>query len=107
SVADIFEAFFGGGGFGGAFGTGSRSGGVIQGGDIAVGAEIDLAEAAAGTQVQVSYEVISTCEHCRGNGAEPGTPIETCPRRGGAGQLRAVSRTPFGQVVRATTCDVC
>src|SRR5881227_2991715 len=61
-VADIFEAFFGGGGFGGAFGTGSQSGGVIQGGDIAVGAEIDLGEAAAGTQVQVSYEVISTCE---------------------------------------------
>ena len=30
----------------------------------------------------------------------PGTPIETCPRCGGTGQLRAVARTPFGQVVR-------
>ena len=49
----------------------------------------------------------SLCEHCRGNGAEPGTPIETCPRCDGTGQLRAVSRTPFGQVVRAATCDVC
>jgi molecular chaperone DnaJ len=107
SVADIFEAFFGGGAFGSAFGGAGPRGGVIQGGDIAVGAEIDLAEAARGSKVQVSYEVIVACEHCRGNGAEPGTPIESCPRCGGSGQLRAVSRTPFGQVVRAATCDIC
>ncbi len=47
------------------------------------------------------------CEHCRGNGAEPGTPIETCPRCQGRGQLSAVTRTPFGQVMRTTACDVC
>ena len=109
SVADIFEAFFGGGGFGGAFGGGGgrRASGPVQGGDVAVGAEIDLADAARGTTVEVSYEVVATCEHCHGNGAEPGTPIETCPRCQGSGQLRTVSRTPFGQVVRATTCDLC
>jgi molecular chaperone DnaJ len=105
SVADIFEAFFGGGAFGGAFG--GRPSGPIQGGDVALGAAIDLSDAAHGTSVDVSYEVIATCEHCRGNGAEPGTPIETCPRCGGTGQLQAVSRTPFGQVVRAAICDVC
>jgi molecular chaperone DnaJ len=107
SVADIFEAFFGGGAFGSAFGGGGRAGGAVQGGDVAVDSEIDLAQAALGTTVEVSYEAISLCEHCRGNGAEPGTPLETCSRCGGAGQLRAVSRTPFGQVVRAATCDVC
>ncbi len=110
SVADIFDAFFGGAGspFGDIFGGGGgRAGGAIQGGDVAVGAEITLAEAQSGTAVEVAYEVISRCEHCRGNGAEPGTPIETCQRCGGAGQLRAVTRTPFGQVVRAAPCDVC
>jgi molecular chaperone DnaJ len=108
SVADIFEAFFGSAGFGGAFGGGgARSGGAIQGGDVAVNAEIDLADAAAGTSVEAAYEAIVVCEHCHGNGAEPGTPIETCPRCDGAGQLRAVSRTPFGQVVRSAVCDVC
>jgi molecular chaperone DnaJ len=109
SVADIFEAFFGSGGaFGGAFGGGgARSGSAIQGGDVAVNVEIDLADAAAGTSVEVAYEAIVLCEHCHGNGAEPGTPIETCPRCDGAGQLRAVSRTPFGQVVRSAVCDVC
>jgi molecular chaperone DnaJ len=106
SVADIFEAFFGGGAFGSAFG-GGRASGPMQGGDIAVTAEIDLAQAAHGTSVEAAYESIALCEHCRGNGAEPGTPIETCPRCGGSGQLRAVTRTPFGQVMRATVCDTC
>ncbi len=109
SVSDIFEAFFGGGGaFGDLFGmSGARPGGVVQGGDVAVSAEISLAEAASGAKVEVSYEAVELCEHCHGNGAEPGTPIETCPRCQGSGQLRAVSRTPFGQMVRATACDVC
>lgn len=110
SVADIFDAFFGGGGaFGDLFGSGARTrpGGPVQGGDIAVAAEIDLADAAHGTSVEVGYDAVATCEHCRGNGAEPGTPIETCERCGGSGQLRAVTRTPFGQMVRAAVCDVC
>ncbi|MEA2374367.1 MAG: molecular chaperone DnaJ, partial [Thermoleophilaceae bacterium] len=34
-------------------------------------------------------------------------PIETCERCGGAGQLRAVSRTAFGQLVRQVVCDAC
>jgi molecular chaperone DnaJ len=106
SVADIFDAFFGGGGFGGVFGGGGRSG-ATHGGDIAVTAEIDLRQAAAGASVEVSYEAIVACEHCRGNGAEPGTPIETCSRCGGTGQLRTVSRTPFGQMMRTVACDVC
>jgi molecular chaperone DnaJ len=108
-VSDLFQAFFGGGGLGDLFGMGgaARTGGPVQGGDVAVAAEISLAEAAQGAAVEVSYEAVATCEHCHGNGAEPGTPIETCPRCQGSGQLRAVSRTPFGQVMRATVCDVC
>jgi molecular chaperone DnaJ len=107
SVSDIFEAFFGGSSpFGDLFGTGG-AGGAVQGGDVAVSIEISLADALHGTSVEVSYEVVAVCEHCRGNGAEPGTPIETCPRCQGTGQLRAVQRTPFGQVMRTTVCDTC
>jgi molecular chaperone DnaJ len=109
SFADIFDAFFGGGGadiFGGG-GMGGGRGGPAQGGDVAATAAIDLAEAARGTTVEVAYDAVVLCSTCRGNGAEPGTPIETCARCGGAGQLRAVTRTPFGQVVRATVCDTC
>ena len=111
SINDIFEAFFGGGGLGGfasAFGGGGgRPGGPMQGSDISASARITLAEAAHGAAAEVSFDAITLCEHCRGNGAEPGTPIETCPRCEGAGQIRQVARTPFGQVVRAAVCDVC
>ena len=105
SFADIFDAFFGGDPFGAAFGRGG--GGRVQGGDIAVEVDVSLAEAATGRSVDVTYEVVDTCEHCHGNGAEPGTPIETCPTCGGAGRLRAVTRTAFGQLVREQACDTC
>src|ERR687898_242905 len=105
SFADIFDAFFGGDPFGGAFGRAGA--GRIQGGDLAVEVEVTLADAAAGKTVEVAYELVDTCEHCRGNGAEPGTPIEACPTCNGAGRIRAVTRTAFGQLVREQACDTC
>ncbi|HEX6460924.1 MAG TPA: molecular chaperone DnaJ [Thermoleophilaceae bacterium] len=105
SFADIFDAFFGGGDpFGGFSGA---AGGPAQGGDVAVSVEVSLADAARGTQATVQYDVVDTCEHCHGNGAEPGTPIRECDRCGGTGQLRSVTRTAFGQLVRSHVCDVC
>ncbi|MDX6666120.1 MAG: molecular chaperone DnaJ [Solirubrobacteraceae bacterium] len=107
SLSDLFDAFFGAGsGAGGIFGGGGRSG-PRQGGDVAVAIDIDLAQAATGASVEVAFEAVDVCEHCRGNGAEPGTPITTCERCGGQGMLQAVSRTPFGQVVRHVACDTC
>jgi molecular chaperone DnaJ len=101
SIGDLFDAFFGGGSpFGGRAGP-------APGGDVAVNVDIDLIDAARGASVEVAYEVIDLCEHCKGNGAEPGTPIESCGRCGGAGRLQATTRTPFGQVVRTVECDVC
>jgi molecular chaperone DnaJ len=102
SIDEIFQTFFGEG-----FGFGGGRGGSAPGGDILVAVEIELADVVAGVPREVSYEAVSACEHCRGNGAEPGTPISTCERCGGAGQLRQVSRTPFGQMVRGVACDAC
>ena len=99
SFSDLFDAFFGGGG------GGFR--GPAPGDDALVEAVIDLADAATDSSVEVEYEVVDTCEKCRGNGAEPGTPIVTCERCGGAGRLQAVQRTPFGQMVRTVACDQC
>src|SRR5881227_2264179 len=102
SFGDIFDAFFGGGD---PFGR--SAGGPAHGGDVAVAVEITLEQAATGAQAEVEYELIDRCEHCHGNGAEPGTPIETCRRCDGVGQLQMVSRTAFGQLVRTQVCDVC
>ena len=104
SFADIFDAFFGGGD---PFGGRGGAPGAAQGGDVMVAVEIPLEQAAIGANVEVTYEAVDVCEHCHGNQAEPGTPIETCKRCGGAGQLRTVSRTAFGQLVRSQVCDAC
>ncbi len=107
SISDLFSAFFGAGGFDAAFGGSRARGGPVQGGDVAVAVAIELVEAAHGRQVDVTYDARTRCGTCHGNGAKPGTPIETCPRCQGAGQLQAVSRTPFGQMMRSVVCDVC
>lgn len=99
SITDLFDAFFGGGGGG--------RGGPAQGDDVGIQVDVTLPQAAHGAKVPLSFEAVERCETCNGNGAEPGTPIVTCERCGGAGRLQAVSRTPFGQVVRTVACDVC
>jgi molecular chaperone DnaJ len=107
SISDLFSAFFGQGGFDAAFGGTRMRGGAVQGGDVALAVAIDLAEAAHGTSVEVAYDATTACETCHGNGAEPGTPIVTCDRCRGAGQIQAVQRTRFGQMVRTALCDKC
>jgi molecular chaperone DnaJ len=104
SLSDLFEAFFGAGG-GGIFGGGGRRAAV--GGDVAVELELALAQAASGGSFEITYDAVDRCANCNGNGAEPGTPIETCSRCGGSGQLQSVARTPFGQVMRSVACDAC
>jgi molecular chaperone DnaJ len=105
SFEDLFSSLFGGAG--GGFGFPGGGGGPAPGGDLLVSVELDLAEVAEGVAREVSYDAVGRCEHCHGNGAEPGTPIRTCERCDGAGQLRSVARTPFGQMVRAVACDRC
>jgi molecular chaperone DnaJ len=108
NVEDVLSALFGQGDsiFGDVFGFGGR-GGPAAGGDIGVGVEIDLDEVLEGAHREVSFEAVALCDHCRGNGAEPGTPIHTCERCDGAGQLREVVQSPFGRVMRATACPTC
>jgi molecular chaperone DnaJ len=107
---DIFSSIFGGGGaesiFGDMFGGGGRAG-PAAGGDVAVRIEIELADVLEGVKREVAFRAVVRCEHCHGNGAEPGTPINTCETCGGAGQVRQTTRTPFGQMVRASACPTC
>src|SRR2546421_1717855 len=100
TITDLFDAFFGGGAFA------ARAGPAV-GEDVAVAVEVSLLEAARGTTIEVAYDAVARCEHCHGNGAEPGTPIETCSRCAGAGRLRTASRTLLGEMVRTVACDVC
>jgi molecular chaperone DnaJ len=108
NVEDMLSSLFGRGDsiFGDLFGFG-RGGGPAAGGDVAAEVEVSLAEVVSGAHRQVSFEAVSTCEHCRGNGAEPGTPIRTCATCGGAGRVQQRRRTAFGQLVQTSACPTC
>jgi molecular chaperone DnaJ len=105
SFADIFDAFFGGDPFG-AFG-GRAAAGRVQGGDVGVEVQISLEQAAQGTSVEVAYDLVDACERCGGSRAEPGSSVHTCTTCQGAGRVRAVTRTAFGQLVREQVCETC
>jgi molecular chaperone DnaJ len=108
TVEEMLSALFGGGGdslFGDLFGGGR--GGPAAGGDIGTGVELTLTEVLTGAERQVSFEAVSVCEHCRGNGAEPGTPIHGCETCGGAGRVQQVRRSAFGQLVQTGVCPTC
>lgn len=98
---DLFAAFFGDDLFGG------RTAGRAHGADIAAQVEIDLAEAAQGVSKTVTLQLAVACSTCTGSGVKPGTNVLQCRRCGGAGRLQHVSRSVFGEFVRATTCPDC
>ncbi|MDQ2676824.1 MAG: molecular chaperone DnaJ, partial [Actinomycetota bacterium] len=81
--------------------------GPAPGGDIGVSVTIDLPEVVTGAKREVSFGAVTRCEHCHGNGAEPGTPIRTCETCGGQGAVQKVTRTPFGQMMRQSACPTC
>jgi len=100
SLSDLFSAFFGDDLLGGRVGH-------ARGADLAATVEIELVEAASGTVREVPFEVAVPCPHCGGEGAEPGTEVTTCPTCRGAGRVQQVSRSVFGEFVRASTCPAC
>ena len=99
SFEDLFSTFFGGSGFG--------QRGPAPGADVAVRERITLDDVLEGAEREVEFEAVDTCPDCRGNGAEPGTPITECPECGGSGERRSVASTPFGRIVRASPCPAC
>jgi molecular chaperone DnaJ len=101
-LGDLFSTFFGNDLFGGR-----RASGQAHGADIAAQVEIDLVEAASGVSRTISLELALTCSTCEGSGVSPGTTVSTCRRCAGAGRVQQVSRTVFGEFVRASTCPDC
>ncbi len=65
--------------------------------------EISLEQAAHGHEAQIRVPHWDDCDHCHGNGAEPGSSVETCPTCHGAGQVR-VSQ---GFFTMQQTCPKC
>jgi molecular chaperone DnaJ len=102
-IGDIFDSFFGGGGFG----SSSRRNGPQKGRDIRTDVSISFQEAAFGVEKEVNIFRMENCSVCNGTGAKPGTSPVTCSVCKGTGQIQYKQRTPFGQFVNVKTCDHC
>lgn len=102
NLGDIFSAFFGED----LMGRAGRAG-ASRGADLGAAVQIDLADAYTGVSRRVELEVAQTCERCAGDGAEPGTTPITCGTCAGAGRVQQISRSVFGEFVRAHVCPTC
>ncbi|HRH32710.1 MAG TPA: molecular chaperone DnaJ [bacterium] len=107
NMDDLGDLF---GGFGDMFGFGGnrqKSQRQSRGSDIEVRMEIEFKDAVFGAEKLVRLAKTITCNQCQGNGAEPGSKIETCPTCNGRGSVAQIQRTIFGQMQVQTTCPTC
>lgn len=103
-MEDIFDMFFGG--QGGRGGNRAKSG-PQRGADLRFDLEITFEEAAFGLEKEINLYRDETCSHCHGEGAEPGSKVETCPECNGSGYVRFTQNTMFGQMVNERPCSRC
>ena len=118
---DIFSHFsdiFGGGGFsggggsifddifGGGQGRRQRSTGT-PGQDLKVTLKLTLEEIASGTTKKIKLKKHKKCSTCNGTGAKDTASFQTCSVCSGAGEVKQVSRSMFGQFVNIAPCNNC
>jgi molecular chaperone DnaJ len=106
--ADIFESIFSG--FAGAPGgqpQQRRRGGPVRGDDLRLDLKLDFREAVFGGEKEIRISHLETCEVCTGSGAKSGTRPRTCSTCSGSGQVRRVTRTPFGSFTQVSSCPTC
>ena len=95
-LGDIFSDFFGGG----------RER-VRRGRDISVDVELPFSEAMFGTERRMLLNKTAVCDVCGGNGAQPGTAMETCKTCNGKGKIHEARRSIFGSVQTTRVCPDC
>lgn len=103
-MEDLFGGFGDIFGFGGGRGSSKRN---QPGRDLELVVNLDFLEAAFGLEKELSFTKNVVCNHCHGNGAEPGAKVETCSTCGGSGQVIGVQRTILGNIQTRMTCSAC
>ncbi|MDP6274098.1 MAG: molecular chaperone DnaJ [Dehalococcoidia bacterium] len=97
-LGDIFESFFGGG---------QRSRGPARGRDLEYRTTITFMEAVFGAEKELDINRVEACGRCSGSRAEPGTSATQCATCNGAGEVRRIQRSVFGQFAQMSTCSTC
>jgi len=117
-INDIFSHFsdiFGSGGsiFDDMFGGGGRRAGRSRGqgrpgSDLRIKLPLTFEEIAEGSEKRIKVKKHVTCDVCDGRGAEDAdSGFATCTTCQGAGEVRQVTRSVFGQFVNVQPCPQC
>jgi molecular chaperone DnaJ len=115
-INDIFSHFgdiFGGSIFDDVFGSGQRTRRRnprqegSPGSDLRIKLTLTLEEIATGVEKKIKVRKQKRCDVCNGAGTRSGSTKTTCPQCNGAGEIRQVSRSMFGQFVNISTCPTC
>lgn len=93
-IDELFEMFFSGGG---------RRQTKNRGNDLRYDLELDLKEAAFGTEKTITINKRFPCNECEGEGGK----TETCSTCHGTGYQRTLQRTVFGTFQATTPCRNC
>ncbi len=108
-----FQQAFNQGGFAG-FDFGDIFGDVFNGGgrqrrgrDISIDLELTFKESVFGVTRHVLLAKTAQCETCKGNGAEPGTKMNTCTYCNGTGKIHETNNSIFGQITMQSPCRHC
>lgn len=101
-LGDLFNSAFG---FGG--GRSRGSGQSTRGADIETQMTIEFSEAVFGAEKIVELSKNEKCDKCKGNGAEPGSKINTCKTCNGRGRITQMRQTMFGAMQTETICPNC
>lgn len=107
NMDDLGDLF---GGFGDMFGFGggaSRQKSSRRGHDIQTTLVVSFDEAVHGAEKEISLRRKVRCDQCGGNGAEPGTKVDTCSRCHGTGKVTQVQRTILGNIQVQSVCPDC
>lgn len=100
---DIFDDF----GFDDIFNIFSgRRNSSESGADLRYDLDITLNEAYTGIKKSLEIPSYKECDHCNGNGGEPGN-VKECDVCKGKGQVRTLRKTMFGEFMTVGTCKKC
>lgn len=96
-LGDMFGDMFGGG----------RQRRQQRGSDLQTTITVEFKDAIFGIEKELRIKKPSFCTTCKGDGAKPGTHLETCKQCNGKGQIRSIQRTILGSIATNQTCDAC
>jgi molecular chaperone DnaJ len=93
--------------FGDIFGSTRNRRKSSRGQDISIDINLTFEESIFGIEKEIELYKGIICPRCKGNKAEPGTPIKTCPTCQGKGTQRTTRQTFLGSFTQESVCPDC